>query len=356
MKKILWLIFILIFSMGLGGARQEQTIKVRVNQVYLQVRLFDNGRAPKLNQENFRIWEEGQNAAGKVQEIEQSIEGFARYESVPLALGVVVDSSGSMGLNLHNALEIPRNKLEMARNAARHLFDAIFREGHDRGLVGEFYFETPRLVYEQGRQLVILTNLIIKQDWTSTLGQIHEGLGKITKAGGATPLRDSSFNLARHFQDIEGDYLRIAVVLSDEEDASDKVRSGQIRINLHSLEEVISELQTYQVTIFAVGLYKKSIFDNLKFGRGQADIMDVMAQETGGEAFHETDLAKLSDIFLKIGERIREANFISYIPKSDVEGHRTIRVEVGEWSEKKEWRQKKISLHHRQGYYYRTKD
>ncbi|MDO8495316.1 MAG: VWA domain-containing protein [bacterium] len=352
---VLFVVFIPIFAMAAFGAQGGQTIRVAVKQVYLQVRAFDHGKSLKLRQENFRIWEEYKNEQGKVEKVEQAVEGFARYESVPMALAVTIDSSGSMGLYTSSAAEVPRNKLELARNASRNLFDSIFREQKDRGLVSEFYFESPRHVDEGGKHLVILTNLTVKQSWTPNLKEIYDGLGKIRRAGGATPIRDSVFNLAQHFREIDGDYLRVAVVLSDGEDAPDSARVGQIKINSHSLEEVIRELQNHQVMVFSIALYNKPML-NIRFGRNRADTMQSLAEETGGEAFYETDLSKLSGIFSKIGERIRDVNFLSYIPKSDIEGNRTIKVEVGEWDEKKEWHSQKASLHYRKGYYHKAQD
>ncbi|MBI2057664.1 MAG: VWA domain-containing protein [Candidatus Yanofskybacteria bacterium] len=388
MRKSLKLCVVSVFCLfSLNTFSAEKTVqeptqfRVEVKNVHLPLLIFDKGQTLKLNKENFRIFEGEKDSGGKVVWTEQNIESFNRYDDQAIALAVAIDSSESMVPTFQSNAQLGENKLEQAKNAARSLFRSVFREEKDVGLASEIAYEInfldsdklqdafgvniPRSFFFRNTYYFLMkkydtvtlasTNLFINQDWTNNLKDIEIGISKANQAGGNTPLRDAVFNLARHFSHVSGNFLRVAVVLTDGLDIPDPQASGEIKINDHSLAEVISELQNNQVLVYTVGLYQQDPV--LIFGSSRAaqvtDFLEELAKTTGGLAFFETDLSRLSDVFFKIGAMIRSVNFLSYEPISNTEGERLIKVEAGEWDTHNKWHKKNYTLFHRQGYFYK---
>jgi len=377
-------VFLLCFlSLNLSSPGQESTqFKVEVKNVHLPLLIFDRGQAIKLNKENFRIFEGEKNVNGQVVWAEQGIVSFSRYEDQAIALAVAIDSSESMIPTFQPNTQLEENKLEQAKNAARSLFQSVFREEKDIGLASEIAYEVnfldsgkleeafgvniPRSFFFRNTYFSFIkkyntvtlasTSLFINQDWTDNLKKIEIGISKANQPGGNTPLRDAAFNLAQHFSHVNGDFLRVAVILTDGLDMPDPQTTGEVKINSHSLAEVISELQNNQVLVYTVGLYQQE--PALLFGSNRAvqvtDFLEELAKNTGGLAFFEANLSRLSAVFFKIGAMIRSVNFLSYEPTSNIEGARLIKVETGEWDYNKKWQKKKYTLFHRQGYFYKN--
>lgn len=360
--------------------------KAEVTNVHLPLLIFDNGKLVILAKENFRVFEGEKEKNGKIIWIEQEIENFSRYDDQGIALAVASDSSESMASVFKDGITWQESKLERARNAAKALFKAVFREGKDRGLVSEIFYEFNRLdlkilrdvlgfvptktnkvffyknayhyflgnVRINGNVWVLTsTSLFVDQDWTGKLEDIEIGVSKIKESGGATPLRDAVFNLAKHFLLVDRNLFRVAVVLTDGRDIPDPEfeQTGKIKVNAHQLKEVITELQNNQVLVYTVGLYSRPSL--LSGPDPESDFLEELATATGGLAFFETDLSKLDRIFRQIEVAIRNINFVSYIPKSTKDGERFLRVETGEWDAQGEWHKKNYTLFHRKGYFYK---
>lgn len=377
-NSLVFLFFVLFFAPSFVQVQEQQPFRIEVRNVYLPVLAFDKDRTVALAKENFRIFEGEKRPDGKIVWTEQNIQSFARYEDQPLALAVAVDSSGSMAPLFENGFILQGDKLEQAKNAARVLFRSVFREGKDTGLVSEIFYELkyirldslkeslPSVPNSQQREFFykqtysyyvnadknwarVTSNLFIDQDWTKNLSEIEKGINQIKTSAGLTPLRDASFNLSRHFLLNSGDFLRVAVIITDGLDTPDAANERKLKFSIHSLVEAVAEFQNNQVLVYAVGLYNKSLF-----GSGQpTDFLEKLTKETGGLAFFETNLSKLTDIFQRIGSTIRNANFLGYEPVSNQEGERQIKVEIGEWDAKGKWHKKNYTMFHRKGYFYK---
>lgn len=346
-----------------------QVIKVDVKTVNLSVLVFDRDRTVRLGKENFRIFEGVKDAVGQTVWSEQNIESFTRYDEQPIALAVMIDSSGSMGRDRVVSGVSPvtpkADKLEGAKNASVELFHAVFRQGKDKGLVSEFMYVYNYLIFEptfrtrrnffsdgfyykfvtttkDNRYALVSTSLLVDQDWTDDLTKIKSGIKKIDEAIGATALRDAAFNLASHFEGVEGDFLRVAVVLSDGLD-SDEFQPQIVKFNEKILEDVVAEFQNKQVLVYCVGLYQKP----------SKDILGNLAEATGGQAFYEANSSRLTETFFRIGVAVRSVNFVSYTPIDKNPGQRQIRVEVGERDGAGNWQRKNYTVFHRQGYAYK---
>ena len=389
---------LLVFSvLTLGALSFQQPIRIEVRNVHLPLMAFENSKAVQLSKENLRVFEGEKDQNGKVNWTEQEIQNLSRYEDQGIALAVANDSSESMAPAFNNGFLLQKDKIEQARNASRTLFKSVFRKEKDKGLVSEIFCEityinpdllkkelgympnnaNPSFFYKNvycrywttrtftvatGQSKVIstrkwalvTTSLFINQDWTEDIKKIEIGISDINKGRGITPLRDGIFNIAKHFSKAEGNLFRVAVVLTDGLDSEDPKKPGEFSSSRHTLKETIAELQNNQVLVYAVGLYDRTAFSPFVQQPAKAtDFLEELAQATGGLAFFESDLSRLTGIFQSIGAMIRNVNYLSYTPKSAQEGERQIRVEAGEWDAGHKWHQKRYNLFYRKGYTYK---
>ena len=164
-----------------------------------------NGRfVPNLRREDFRVYEDG---------VEQPITHFDA-ERVPVSLGIVLDTSGSMA----------GEKIESARRALdRFLFELL---GPDDEMFLYRFSDVPRLV----------------ESWTSDRGRISSQLGRIAPRGGtamydavaeAIPLAQSG----RHRK-------RALVIISDGNDTNSEI----------SVFELKRAIRESEALVYAVGI------------------------------------------------------------------------------------------------------
>jgi len=114
----------------------QPVIRVDVNLVNLfcTVRRHNGKLVPNLTQDDFRVFEDGQ---------EQNVTAFSRETDLPVKLGMLVDISGSQ-----------RNLIGTERDAASAFFSNVMRRqdeafllafGHDTDLVQDFTSSVPKL-------------------------------------------------------------------------------------------------------------------------------------------------------------------------------------------------------------------
>ena len=318
--------FLRAIALGLLGiaiayAQEQPIFRVDVRQVYLPFLPVAKGRVVDgLIREHVRVFENN---------TEQKVLSLTRHAQHPIALALMLDSTGSMRA-YYGELISRKDKLEIVRNAAKDLLRSLFRPGKDVGLVAEFFLD--------GYSPIPYIN----QDWTNDLVQLERGIASINDASGSTPVRDAAYNLAGKFASIEGTYLRVAVILSDGLDTED---------NTYTLEKAIAQLQRWQVLVYAVGMYKELPF--MERGKHSPDVLRKIAEETGGVMFYEANLGHLAEVFRYISDTIRNVYFLSYAPTNNEDGKRVIRVEIGARDAKGKWHRQKATIFHRKGYIYK---
>lgn len=308
-------------GIAMAHAQQEPTFSVDVRQVYLPFLPIARGKVVEgITVEHVRVFENN---------IEQKVLDVTRYTQHPIALAIMLDSTESMRSH-HSKSGSRRDKLEIARNAAKDLLRSLFRPGKDIGLVAEFFLD--------GYSPIPYIN----QDWTDNLGRLERGIADINYASGATPVRDAAYNLAEKFAGIKGTYLRVAVILSDGLDTEH---------NAHTLAETVTQLQHCQVLTYGIGMYKERPQQKQK--KNPPDVLKKIAEETGGVMIFETQLEQIAKTFQRIGNTIRNMYFLNYTPVSDAEGRRNIRMEIGSRNPRDgTWQKKSAVVFHRKGYAY----
>jgi Ca-activated chloride channel homolog len=238
-------------------------IKVDVHLVLLPVTITDfmNRPVTGLDRDNFKVFE------GKAQ---QDIRHFSG-EDMPVSLGVIFDTSGSMN-----------GKLERAREAIVEFFKTA--NPQDEFFMIAFSDKPEEL-----------------SDFTSSVEEIQ---GKLlyTMPKGRTALLDAIyFGMTKMRQ---AKYQRKALlIISDGGDNSSRYTEGEIK-------KLVKEGDTL---IYAIGIYDH--YFPTQEERLGPQLLDDITRLTGGHAFTVDNPNDLVDVATKIGIELRNQYVLGYRPK-----------------------------------------
>ncbi|MGH9524979.1 MAG: VWA domain-containing protein, partial [Terriglobales bacterium] len=227
-----------------------------------------------LNKNDFVVYENGQ---------PQPIKSF-RNADVPVAVGIVVDNSGSM-----------RDK-RPAVNTAVINFVKASRPDDEVFIVNfndEYYLD---------------------QDFTDQIPKLKEALDRIESRGG-TALYDAVVASADHLKKDSKWSKKVLLVVTDGEDNASR----------ESLEQAIRRLQAENgPTVYTIG-----ILGGEKQRRAHR-ALSAMAEDTGGIAFFPKDANEVDSITQEVAHDIRNQYIIGYQPTTprSAGGYRTIKVDA----------------------------
>jgi Ca-activated chloride channel homolog len=229
----------------------------------------------------------------------QQIRSFRR-EDIPVAIGVVIDNSGSM-----------REKREEVNKAAINLIKASNPD--DQVFVVNFNDE-----------------YYLDQEFTADVKKLQAALEHVESRGG-TALYDAIVASADYLTKSPLQRKVIFVVTDGEDDASQE-----------SLEQAVHRLQQENgPTVYAIGLLGQ------EKARKAKRALEILADRTGGISFFPPSLGEVDDISRSIAHDIRNQYTITYTPTTpkNVGGFRTIHVDA------RARQYKKLTVRTRSGYY-----
>jgi Ca-activated chloride channel homolog len=259
-------------SSGDGGVF---VIKKEVEEVVVHATVMDdkNHLVTNLDKSAFTVFENNQ---------QQSITSF-RHEDIPVAMGIVIDNSGSM-----------REKRDKVNKAALNLVRSS--NPQDQVFVVNFNDE-----------------YYLDQDFTDNINKLREALEKVEARGG-TALYDAVLASANHLKDAKLQKKILFVVTDGEDNAS-----------RNSLEETIRKLQEENgPTVYAIGLLGD------EKARRARRALETIAQRTGGIAFLPRTLDEVDQISSSVAHDIRNQYTIGYKPSTpkSAGGYRAIHLEA----------------------------
>ncbi len=233
-------------------------IRVDTNVVLVPVTVLDPllRMVTGLEAENFQVLENG---------VPQKITSFGSEDS-PLSIGIVLDTSGSMGRNL-----------AVSRRAVVEFFKSANPE--DEAFLVEFN-DRPQLVVP----------------FTHKLGEIQDRM-MFTKSKGNTALLDGVTLAVAEMR--KASHPRKALIL---------VSDGGDNHSRYTESEVKNRVKESDVQIYAMGIFT-----------GGGDINDDpvllsrLSELTGGRHF-ETRLGDMVDVAQKIGVELRNTYLLGYTP------------------------------------------
>jgi Ca-activated chloride channel homolog len=267
--------------------------KKEVDEVTLHASVVDDHFRPitDLNKTDFTVFEDGK---------PQKITSF-RNEDIPVALGIVIDNSGSM-----------RDKRPQVNAAALNLVRSS--NPQDQVFVVNFSEE-----------------YFLDQDYTGSIPKLKDALERIESRGG-TALYDAVVASADHLKKSGALEKKVLLVVTDGEDNASR----------ESLEQALRRLEEKNgPTIYTIGLLGE---EHEKRARRA---LREMAEDSGGVAFFPKNLDEVQAITQQIAHDIRNQYTIQYKPTvpQSAGGYRTVKVEA----QAKGY--KKLQVRTRSGYY-----
>ncbi len=258
---------------------KQANIRVDTNLVLIPVSVTDplNRFVTGLEREHFKVFEE---------KVEQTIVQFAS-EDAPLSVGLVFDTSNSMGA-----------KLQKSRQAAAQFFKTANSED-------EFFL----VQFNDRPELVV--------PFTHSTEEIQNRL-TFTQAKGRTALLDGIY-LAMNQMKKAVNPRKAVLVISDGGDNSSRYTESEIK-NL---------VREADVQLYAIGIYESM------GGRGRTaeelsgpGLLNDLAEQTGGKHFSIENVNELPDVAAKIGIELRNQYLIGYSPKNQERDGKYRRVQV----------------------------
>ncbi|HYG97534.1 MAG TPA: VWA domain-containing protein [Terriglobales bacterium] len=265
---------------GQPAARTDDGVyvfKAKVEEVVLHATVVDDKQrlVTNLDKTAFTVFEDGQ---------PQTITSF-RHEDIPVALGIVIDNSGSMR-DKRAAVNSAALNLVRASNPKDEVFVVNFND--------EYYLD---------------------QDFTGSIPKLQDALEKIESRGG-TAMYDALVASADHLKKSARLEKKVLLVVTDGEDNASR----------QSLEQAVRRLQAENgPTVYTVGILG---------GEGHAKrakrAMQEIAEETGGVAFFPKDVSEVDSITRQVAHDIRNQYTIGYRPTRPQSegGYRMVKVEA----------------------------
>jgi Ca-activated chloride channel homolog len=272
-------------------------IRENVDEVLLHATVIDDKQhiINDLTRNDFTVLEDGK---------PQNIISF-HHEDIPVAMGIVIDNSGSMREKRAKVNQAALN-LVRASNPQDEVFIVNFND--------EYYLD---------------------QDFTNDLLKLKEALEKIDARGG-TALRDALVASADHLKEDARLERKVLFVVTDGEDNASR----------ESLESAVRKLQEENgPAVYAIGL-----LGDEEHPKRAKRALEIIAERTGGIAFFPKTLDEVDEISRRVAHDIRSQYIIGYKPihPKASGGFRTIRVEA------KAKGHGKLIVRTKSGYYPRT--
>jgi VWFA-related protein len=264
-----------------------------VDEVTLHATVVDdkNRLVTNLDRNDFTVYEDGQ---------PQKLTSFRR-EDIPVAMGIVIDNSGSMR-DKRSAVNAAAINFVKSSNLQDKVFIVNFNE--------EFFLD---------------------QDYTASIPKLKDALERIEARGG-TALYDAVVASSDHLKKSGPLEKKVLLVVTDGEDNASR----------ESLEQAIRRLQEENgPTVYTIGLLGE------EHSKRARRALRVMAEETGGVSFFPQGLSEVDAITQQIAHDIRNQYTIGYKPSKPQSegGFRAVKVDANAKG------YKKLQVRTRSGYY-----
>ena len=246
-------------SPAADGQASGFVFKKEIEEVVLHATVVDdqNRLVTDLDRDNFKVYEDGKL---------QQVTSFHK-ERVPVALGILIDNSGSM---------LP--KRAKVNEAALQLVNASQQE--DRVFVVNF-----------------ADDAFLDQDYTPDVAKLRAALQRV-ETRGSTALYDAVIAAVDHLNRTSQLQKRVLLVVTD----------GRDNASQATFQEVLHKLQSKDgpvVYIIALDQNDRRNDDNRKS-------LDTLSEQTGGTAFFPSSLDEVESIAGSIARDIRSQYVIGY--------------------------------------------
>ena len=274
-------------TVGTTGASQDSpaqqtqpesgqfVFKKKVEEVVLRGVVVDqeNNLISNLNRDAFTIYEDGKL---------QKMTSF-HQENAPLALGILIDNSGSMLPKRPKVNDAALNLIKSS-NTQDEVFVVNFGE--------EYYLD---------------------QDFTDDVVKLKAALNRI-ETRGSTALYDAIVASAKHIRQDARIQKRVLLVVTD----------GRDNASEESLEEAVQELQRKDGPV----VYVIGFVDQTRQANSTIRALQTIASNTGGAAYFPRGLGEVDAITRRIAYDIRNQYVIGYKSSNPSAGHAFHAIDV----------------------------
>jgi Ca-activated chloride channel family protein len=252
-------------------------------EVRLNASVIDGSGKPvdTLAQSSFHVYEDG---------VPQTIIGF-RHEDVPVSIGILIDSSGSM---YDKRAAVDAASLNLVR----------LSNPQDEAFLVDFSSEA-----------------YIDQDFTNSIPKLQQGLSYIRSSGG-TALYDAVIASADYLAKNAHRPKQVLLIVTDGDDNASSA----------TLEQAIRRVQELDgPAIYCIGLLFGDDTSRSE-ARHSREVLGELAAETGGEAYFPKALRDVDEIAHEVAEDVRTQYTIEYrsTKPPSLGGYRQIHVEAKE--------------------------
>jgi Ca-activated chloride channel homolog len=284
MKQLLAFVLLAVASIGVPATSAQERdvtalprLSIRTDLVTLPVTVVDaEGRfVAGLGREQFTVYD-----GGEAQPIE-----FFTSDDLPLTIGLVIDSSASMGTH--------RNSVTAAAAAFAAMSDPL----------DEFF----TVNFNERAWLGLPRGRVFTEDWE----QLRAALAA-APAQGMTALYDAV--------DLALDHIRLG---THERKALIVVSDGGDNASSHTRDDVLRHAREANVVVYAVMLVDRDDHE------ADPRVLKTLAKETGGRAFAPRDADEVIRAFEQIAREIRGSYTIGFAaPDTNSAGLHLVRVVV----------------------------
>jgi VWFA-related protein len=264
---------------GPGG---KFTLRTDAYEVRLNATVLEGNRSVlDLPEDAFHIYEDG---------VPQTIN-FFRHEDLPVSLGILIDSSGSM-----------YDKRSAVNQASLDLVK--LSNPLDEAFLVDFSWEP-----------------FLDQDFTSDPNKLKEGLSYVKSSGG-TAIYDALVASADYLSKNSKHPKQVLLLVTDGEDNASSA----------TLETAIRRIQDLDgPTIYCIGLLFGSDTDKSE-ARHAKRVLETLSEQTGGVAYFPKSIKDVDAIASEVAQDIRTQYTIAYRstnpPGTGAAGYRQVHVEA----------------------------
>jgi Ca-activated chloride channel family protein len=245
------------------------TMRETVDEVALLFAATDHGKSvTDLTSEDVRITDNDEPPA--------AIVDFRSEAELPLRLGLVIDTSGSIS-----------RRFAFEQGAAGRFLQNVLTNRNDLGFVVGF-----------------ANSVLLLQDFTTDQTQLSDGI-QLLAPGGGTALWDAVGYASRKLgsRAERGNIAKILVVISDGDDNS----------STETLKDAIRAAQSEQVSVYTISTYEPSGGEPGPAPIGER-ALKILAEQTGGASFTPGSVRRLDRSLAELQDVIRSRYLVSYKP------------------------------------------
>jgi VWFA-related protein len=280
---------------GTPPRKQMPKVEVGIVSLFVTVRDRHNAIVADLSKEDFRVLEDGK---------EQKVEFFNKEVNLPLTIGLLVDTSGSMS-----------RLLPAEQETATRFLQRVMRKG-DLTMLITFDLDADLLT-----------------DFTGNIRELEEGLARAQINAPNIPINPGTIPNRQPRGTVLYDAVYVAstdklareagrkaiVVLTDAEDNGSRKKLGEAIEAAQRADTVIHVLLLSDVGGFYLG-----------FGGSGASVARKMAEETGGRMIEVRGEKHLEEAFDQLTQELRSQYVVGYYPTNESRdgGFRKIKVEL----------------------------